>query len=55
MFKNRGMENLSPALVPVVIKTSPVTASPGQSAAGADGKSIEASDLHYRPLNQLTV
>lgn len=54
-FRDRGMENLSPALLRVVIKPSPVTASPGHLAAGADGKSIEASDLHSRRLNQLTV
>lgn len=48
------MENLSPSVVSLVIKPPPVTVSPGQSAAGTDGKSIEASDPHYRLLDHLT-
>lgn len=55
MFEDWQMESLFRSFVPLVIKPPPVTVNSGQSAAGTDGKSVEASDLYYRLLNQLTV
>lgn len=42
-------------LILIVIKPPPVSVNMGQAAAGTDGKSMEASDLYYWLLNQLTV
>lgn len=54
MYEDWRMESLFRSFVPLVIKPPPVSVNLGQSAAGTDGKSVEASDLYYS-LSQLRI